>query len=128
MFMNEFPAEYLDVKLLRVLQVSSDDRDMRGALDAERMTLAPEFIGPRGLESRIDGVAFDDRELDLRWRLLGMRPYREFLIRRRDSTTGHIPHAQVVFGEMRRDRRDIVHVKGDRMEMFAEAIVKPLDR
>jgi len=88
MLMKQFSAEYPDVKLLRSFQVSDDNRYMRGALDAEWMTLAPEFIGPRRLKSGVDGIALDDRETRLGRGLFRMRPDREFLIRRRDTTTG----------------------------------------
>src|ERR1700730_3176227 len=78
--MNEFRAERVAVEFFGGAQGFHDGRDVRGVLDAERMTFAPELTGPCGLKTRVDGVALDDRELELPGRLLRMRPHREFLI------------------------------------------------
>src|SRR5208282_5401591 len=54
--MNQLAAKDVAVELRRGAEVAHHRSNVRGVLDAKRMMLAPELIGPCGLEARVDGV------------------------------------------------------------------------
>src|SRR5690242_1843544 len=64
LLVNQLSPEYVAVKPFRRRHVPDDDRDMRRALDSQRM-FAPWRVRPSGLESRILRIVTRQCEFEL---------------------------------------------------------------
>ena len=126
--MDQGSSQCLLVHFPRIIEVSEQHRDVRGALDAERMLVARELNRPARLQSRVDEEFWRDGELEGRMSILRMGPDGVAAGGLLDRISHHVEHANLMLVELDRGLPQIVHVPGDGMKVLSVPPVEFAER